>query len=359
MFQYRDTQHGSSVTADTDTFRLDRPPLKSGAGVAVDAVITWVDGNDPAHRQRLAAYLARAGIVAGGSTPGAAQPTRFGAAGEMDFCVRSILRHAPWIRRVYIVSDRQTPQIVEELARSEHADRLRLVDHRELFTGFERYLPTFNSRSIISLLWRIDGLAEHFVYFNDDMVLLRDVQADDFFRDDALVLRGQWQPTSSSAWHRRLWHALKYVIPRKRQRPGNIAAQELSALVAGSARRFFRLKHFPYPMRRSTLAAFFRDHPGLLQRNVRHRLRSKAQFKTESLAAHLELLHGHALIDNHLRLVELEPRKQSAARIRRELARAVTDERARFLCVQSLDMAPPAMRGEILAWLSQRERSDG
>jgi Stealth protein CR2, conserved region 2 len=34
-----------------------------------------------------------------------------------------------------------------------------------------KLLPTFNSRAIESMLWRIDGLADRFVYFNDDMML--------------------------------------------------------------------------------------------------------------------------------------------------------------------------------------------
>lgn len=345
------------MTAQPAAHHQDQAPSADAACRAdVDAVITWVDGNDPAHRERLTKYLVQEGLAPSGSSlPGGARPTRFDAAGEIDFCVRSILRHAPWIRRIHVVCDRQQPQIIAQLQRSEHADRFHLVDHREIFDGFERYLPTFNSRSIISLLWRIDGLAENFIYFNDDMVLLHDVQPGDFFRDNKVVLRGHWQPLSSNGWHRRLWLAIKRLKRQRRDRPGNVIAQELSARTAGSTDRFFRLKHFPYPMRRSTLAQFFDSHPDLLEHNVRYQLRSSTQFKSESVAAHLELLHGAAIVDNQLHLMQLKPRRQSAARIHRALERAAADARIRFLCVQSLDMAPPGVRDEILAWLRQRE----
>lgn len=345
------------MTAQADAHHQDRSPAASvGARADVDAVITWVDGNDPAHHERLASYLAQAGFAPSGrSLPRAARPTRFGAAGEIDFCVRSILRHAPWIRRIHVVCDRQQPQIIKQLQRSEHAERFHLVDHREIFAGFEHHLPTFSSRSIISLLWCINGLAENFIYFNDDMVLLRDVQPEDFFRDGKVVLRGCWQPLSNSRWHRRLWLTIKRLKWQRRNRPGNVIAQELSAQLAGSTGRFFRLKHFPYPMRRSTLAAFFAKHPDLLEHNVGYRLRSSAQFKTESVATHLELLHNDAIVDNHLHLAQLKPGRQSAARIHRALEHTAADPRIRFLCVQSLDLAPAAVHNEILAWLNQRE----
>src|SRR5690606_23049320 len=151
-----------------------------------------VDGADPAHRARLDAYLA--GLP--GRRPPAAHSTRFSDIGEIDYCVASILRYAPWLQRIHIVSDAQTPRIVEQLRGTPYADRVRVVDHREIFAGFEQHLPTFNSRSIISLLWRIPGLSDDFVYFNDDMLLLREVAPADFFRDGRIVLRGEWRSQS-------------------------------------------------------------------------------------------------------------------------------------------------------------------
>ena len=44
-------------------------------------------------------------------------------------------------------------------------------------------LPTFSSHAIEMNLHRIPGLAEHFVYFNDDMFLIRSVPETAFFRD--------------------------------------------------------------------------------------------------------------------------------------------------------------------------------
>lgn len=315
----------------------------------IDAVITWVDGNDPAHRARLDKLLA----ATGGARPPTARATRFNDAGEIDYCVASILRHAPWFRRIHIVVDRQVPALMATLAGTPLADRVRLVDHREIFAGFERHLPTFNSRAIITALWRIPELAERFVYFNDDFMLLRPVRASDFFRDGKVVLRGTWLTQAAQRWTRRLLVALKALRGGVRvDRAGNHDAQEASARLAGFDRRYYRLYHNPYPMRRSTLGRFFDANPELLDANLGHRLRSSAQFKTESLATHLEIAQGHALLDNALETVQIKPRSQSRARIARKLARAQRDPRAAFVCVQSLELASEDVQVSLRAWLA-------
>lgn len=316
----------------------------------LDAVIPWVDGADPAHRARLDAYLA--GL--GGARPTAARATRFHDAGELDWCVASILRYAPWFRLIHVVSDRQTPGLFARLRGTPYAARVRLVDHREIFAGFESCLPTFNSRSISSLLWRIPGLAEHYVCFNDDFMILRPLEADAFFRDGCVVLRGGWHAQSG----RGALGGLRRVLGRLRGgdagRAGNREAQELSARLAGFAQRYYRLPHVPYPYRRSTLQAFFAAHAGALERNIAHRLRSPEQFLAESLAAHLEIARGRAVLDDRLRVVQLKPGEQREWRLRAKLGEADRDARVAFACVQSLDQAGDALRAEIAGWLDRR-----
>jgi hypothetical protein len=314
--------------------------------MAVDAVITWVDGGDPEHRAKLAAYLQSIG-----SAPPAARAARFHDAGEIDWCVASILRHAPWIGRIFIVADAQTPSFVARIAGTPLGERIRIIDHREIFAGFERSLPTFNSRAIISALWRIPGLSEEFIYFNDDFSLLRPVRETDFFREGKVVVRGQWQRQSHRRLGRRIVLALKRLRGAQPDRAGNHDAQELSARLAGFSDRYYRMFHNPYPMRRSTLQAFFDQHPALLESNLSHRLRSSAQFKAEVLAAHLEIERGDAIFDNTLHTVQLKPRQQPPRRVRAKMAAADREADAAFACVQSLELADPDLQADIIGWL--------
>lgn len=322
-----------------------------GSTSDVDAVITWVDGADPGHRQRLHAYLEQSGKAG----HAAAAPTRFGDCGEIGYCVVSLLRHAPWLRTIHILSDGQQPALMARLQGTPFEARVRVVDHREIFTGFEAFLPTFSNRAIECVMWRIPGLAENFIYLNDDFQLLRPVAREDFFRDGGIVLRGRWR----AAGERRLSARLKAVLgggakDSHSSRPGNHVAQERSARLAGFSDRYFQAPHVPHPMRRSVLARYFEQHPAQLAENVRHRLRSNEQFLTTALAAHLELAAGTATVDNRLQVLRLKADSQWLSTLGRQLLAADQDPAMAFGCVQSLDLASEPARQLILDWLDRR-----
>ena len=323
-----------------------RPPADP---FEVDAVITWVDGNDPVHRARREAVL---GTAAG--THAAANPTRFGDCGEVEYCVASVLRFAPWVRTVWIVADRQQPDFLARLADTPLADRVRVVDHATIFAGHEHLLPTYSNRSIEAMLWRIPGLAPGFLYLNDDFVLLRDVAWSDFFQADGVVLRGRWRGGRLRAWAKSLQRALRRPRGDDVARPGNHEAQALSARVAGWRHRFFQVPHAPHPVRARTCAEWYAAHPDQLERNASYRLRSAEQFLTVNLAHHLELAAGHARVDNTLRTLRLNPASGDGATLQRVLDAADADPRLAFACIQSLDKAAPEVRRLVFAWLDRR-----
>jgi hypothetical protein len=73
----------------------------------IDIVITWVDGNDPLHQQKMQNYLSSSQQISDDING----PTRFRCEGEIMYCVASILRFAPFVRKVFIVTDNQDPHI--------------------------------------------------------------------------------------------------------------------------------------------------------------------------------------------------------------------------------------------------------
>ncbi len=154
------------------------PANAIGAKDAIDAVIAWVDGRDPKHRAKRKRYLADPG---GNAKPerAATDGRRFSDNDEIRFCLRSIRNYAPWVRTIWLVTDDQVPAAIDR-QRAEK-ENIRIVDHREIFRGYEQLLPTFNSYAIESMLWRVEGLADRFLYFNDDMMLVGPVEPTDFF----------------------------------------------------------------------------------------------------------------------------------------------------------------------------------
>lgn len=307
----------------------------------VDAVITWVDGLDPIHQAKLSSYLAEQGL---NKRPEAAAPTRFNQCGELEYCVRSLIRYAPWIRTIYIVTDAQIPSLV-----SQYNGRVKIIDHREIFAGFEDNLPTFNSVAIETMLWRIKGLSEKFIYLNDDCSLIRSVRYDDFFRGNDLVLRGEWRRMSDRKWVARIKRFLGFSnspIDEHRQ------LQENSAKQAGFTQQFLHLPHAPFPLRKSTFEYYYANHPELLVQNSRYPLRSRTQFWPISLAHHLEIQNKTAIIDNTLKTITVNPAFHSVKKIKLRLHHADIDPRVAFICIQSLDEAIESTKEFLFKWLS-------
>src|SRR6185312_17566504 len=81
---------------------------------------------------------------------------------ELKYALRSIYMFAPWVRRIFIATDSPRPEWL-----AEHP-RVTIVRSEEFFADTST-LPTHNSHAVESQLHHIDGLAEHFLYSNDDM----------------------------------------------------------------------------------------------------------------------------------------------------------------------------------------------
>jgi hypothetical protein len=271
------TQHAHELerTKVTDV-QLAEP----STGDAVDAVIAWVDGADPEHRAKRRRYLAAS---RGGAKPerAATDARRFSDNDEIRFCVRSIRNYAPWVRTIWLVTDNQVPAAIDRWTAEQH--NVRIVDHREIFRGYEQLLPTFNSRAIESMLWRIEGLADRVLYFNDDMMLVGPSQPIDFFSNQGKVmLRGHW-----SCWEEQLEKGNSF----------NGGGKLLGAEMLGyRPERFFSSAHAIYPLLRPAMEELFEEFKPAFLANAAYRFRNRKQFWPISAHDHLLLKSGRARV---------------------------------------------------------------
>lgn len=204
------------------------PPADSLSDEPVDAVYTWV--SDVASSEWSAALLravedeapdAVNGIPAkqlrGDAGPDAklrARQNKYREWGELRYSMRSLLAHASWVRRIYVVTA-DASQVPPWLNTSH--PRIRLVHHAELFDDPATQLPTFNSLAIESVLHRIPGLSNFFLYLNNDLLLNAPTPLSEFrtatayFRYDdwavqiprrcsALVLTAHTRPPDAEAY---------------------------------------------------------------------------------------------------------------------------------------------------------------
>lgn len=149
----------------------------------VDLVYLWVDGNDPVWQAKRNAFI--------GKPFGNSQTDckgRYANNDELKYSLRSIEVYAPWIRKIFIVTDSQTPEWLDT-----SSPKIQVVDHKEILPA--ECLPCFNSVIIEHFLYRIEGLSEHFLYANDDMFLNKGVTPYDFFTPEGFpIIRLTRQP---------------------------------------------------------------------------------------------------------------------------------------------------------------------
>ena len=133
----------------------------------IDAVISWVDGNDEKHQAKMLPYLEDKSKLQSKKFR-----TRFDQVNEIQYTIDSILKYAPFIRYIFVITDNQIPSFLVENSKKEKYNKVFIVDHKVIFAEYEEYLPTFNCRPIETCMHRIPKLAEHFIYFNDDFCLI-------------------------------------------------------------------------------------------------------------------------------------------------------------------------------------------
>lgn len=312
----------------------------------IDAVILWVDGSDPKHQAKLQNYLASIG----NPRPSSASSRRFHNAGEIDYCVTSILKFAPWIRRIHIVADQQRPEIVDKLRGTQYEDKVQLVDHSAIFAEYPDAMPSFNSMAISSLLWKIPNLAEHFLYLNDDFVFIQPTITDDFFRNNKVVLRGHWHSQPNS-----IMNVFNTIFRPKRQYKISFwTLQQQAARLLGFNERYFKLPHVPHAWTKSAWRDLFLQYPEAMKKNIYAHLRKPDLTVPESLSAHYHLKNNSAVIDNSRINVQLKPSEQFLLRIKLKLFLAGRSDEYIVSCVQSIEAASEKKQKLIFDWLDKR-----
>lgn len=166
----------------------------------IDFVVTWVDMNDPEWKKEFAKYSDKKENEKNGVSD-----ARFRDYGFLKYWFRGVEKFAPWVRKIHFITSGQKPQWLNV-----DNPRINLVDHKDFIP--HEFLPTYNSVVIERYLHRIPGLADRFVYFNDDFYIINHISPERFFRnglpcDIATFL---YNP-SWSQWYKRIKNNLRII----------------------------------------------------------------------------------------------------------------------------------------------------
>ena len=260
---------------------FQHPPSRPAPSTAdIDFVLLWVDGGDPAWREKKARY-----------TPPEASTANIGDEryrdwGLLRYWFRGVEQFAPWVRKVFFVTDDQWPDWLDF-----DAPKLVRVKHSDFMP--EECLPTFSSTSIEMYLHRIPGLSERFVEFNDDMFLCRPIKPDFYFRNglpsdeatlEPLVASYPRRPHSYMMMNdvaianRHSRHA-RYIVathPSKWLFPWNSGLSgAVKNAVFGCGLRFpgFHDPHLPFALLKSTIEDVWKAEPDILRTTALNKFR--------------------------------------------------------------------------------------
>lgn len=238
----------------------------------IDMVFSWVNGSSSAFQRQRAAQLQEYVV---GDDEG---PARYRHVDELRYALRSVHMYAPWVRRIFIATDSERPDWL-----AEHP-RVTIVRSAEFFADADA-LPTHNSHAVESQLHRIDGLAEHFLYSNDDMFFGRPVTPELFFTSGGISKFVECDVRIGSG-------------PTRTDRSGHDNALRVNRALLQE--RFGRtilrdLEHCAAPMRRSVAAELEQEFAEDFARTAASRFRSATDISvTNSLYHYYALMTGRA-----------------------------------------------------------------
>lgn len=198
--------------------------FKESGSYQMDAVITYVNGNDPVWKRDYEKYT---------NVP--VMEKRFRDWGTLKYLLRGIQTMMPFVHNVYLVVSH--PSQVPEWA---DTDNLKIILHKDIIP--EEYLPTFNCNPIEMHLHRIPGLSEEYLYFNDDMFPVGKCEPTEFFREGKGVI-GMYRHLLSTNMYKKICRLCDQVARR-------LAGK-------GSAMTFMRPQHICSPMLKSVCTEIY------------------------------------------------------------------------------------------------------
>jgi UDP-glucose 4-epimerase len=267
--------------------------LASDVTFDIDLVFSWVDGSsDEFQRER--AKRMQAYVIGEGDDSDA----RFRQIDELKYALRSVYMFAPWIRRIFIATDSPVPEWL-----AEHP-RVTIMRSEDFFVDTS-VLPIHNSHAVESQLHHIPGLAEHFLYSNDDMFFGRPVGPELFFSPGGVtkfveastrIGLGENDPTRSG-----FENAARVNRALLRGRFGKVTTRHL--------------EHTPAPMRKSVLLELEQEFPEDFSRTAASRFRSATDISvTNSLYHYYALMTGRAVAQTQVRSLYIETTLRIALR---------------------------------------------
>jgi UDP-glucose 4-epimerase len=274
--------------------------LASDISFDIDMVFSWVDGSSKEFQAERAKRMAEYTVGEGDDSE-----ARFRQIDELKYALRSVYLFAPWVRRIFIATDSPAPAWL-----ADHP-RVTIMRSEEFFADTST-LPTHNSHAVESQLHHIPGLAEHFLYSNDDMFFGRPVGPEMFFSPGGVtkfieastrIGLGENHPARSG-----FENAARVNRALLMERFGKVTTRHL--------------EHTAAPLRKSILLEMEREFAEDFARTAGSRFRSSTDISvTNSFYHYYALMTGRAVAQTQARVRYVETTLRAALRQMKRLGK--------------------------------------
>ena len=247
----------------------------------IDVVIPWVDGNDLLWQKEKEKYSSK--VISDANNI-----NRFRDWDLMRYWFRSIEKFTPWVRTIHFITWGHVPTFLD----IKHP-KIHIVRHEDYIP--EKWLPTFSSHTIEMNIHRIPGLAEHFIYFNDDTFVCKPMKESDFFKQGLPCIQfteipigfigrlDAWQFAAANdlgvinKWYSKKQSEkanIRKYISLKYSWYDNLRSLLLFVLFPGYFTGF-KNYHSPVPYQKKIFQELWEKEPALLEKTCSHRFRDK------------------------------------------------------------------------------------
>jgi len=243
--------------------------MEKNAFYDIDFVVTWVDDTDPIWTSDKEKYMEK-------KTNEGNREARFRDWDLLRFWFRAVEQNAPWVKRIHFVTYGHVPEWLNT-----HHPKLHIVKHEDFIE--KKFLPTFNSCAIEVNLHKIPGLAEKFVYFNDDMFVNARISPNLLFTEGkpkcTYVLTKLKKKTQADILRYNSNEAAKQLQKRQNllamdPRNGLLMSVYNMATLAKAGKTGFMSKHAPASYLKTSYKNVWEGKRALLEKVERHKFRN-------------------------------------------------------------------------------------
>ena len=235
---------------------------------------------------------------------------------DLKYALRSVYRNIPWFNQVYIViaDDDELPVYL----RKRHS-RLCVVRHSEIIPA--QYLPTFNSNVIESYVHKIPGLAEQFIYLNDDMFVCKPTSWRHFYTKRGLPINRHY----TGPLHHNVKRASDIMYVKMMQNA-----------IKKYGMSYSRFQHQAFPYKKSIISVYATKFRKAVQETSVHRYRHARDFNLLRFSGCFTSTHGLAGKVIHT-LENYDMFLEASEDVKMKQIMEKKTKKPRFLCINNTD----------------------